>query len=628
MALLVALGTTAAVVTASRPARAINPARHLVCERDTARRSEAPVEAAPPVPLRVPVPKTARRETFDVDALISIDVPSREPFPFGPKGEIAPEEIALPAPPRVASRNDFRCIGFPRGTAGILRTLASPPNTRFARHPYAPSWIRDNMEVARLAAIQSAVPLLRRELARATPAAVEDHDTMQGLFTKSTAIRALAGLSDAPSVPAIRAFLEAREGRSYPSAWEESLASLAELDPAAAEAYALDAITRVSQIAARGAAEDNVIRHAILLVRTPSPRAVATLTAAMQRLGIDEVNPSGHAACLFLAARLRAGDEVLLRPVRAELSVSLTTNRGVNCYSELVAAAFPGASAVELDTLFLRERYEEIVGLVVALRAAEKRGASFPDAAIIRRRVGEWLARRRTEPDIAAGRGDTRFSETRLVLHLALGAALGDAADAKALAVIVADAKNDGVAPWIGAEAGLRLDLPGAADMAVGRLALARTTSGRELGMRLDAHRGTYPITDHVRVIDLLVQRGDPRFVLGLLDRQSHARFATFEHLSRRKPTGACKIVADAAGAAGEDEVAEAFWALTVLGDACRDVMRALASDTSAPSHVRGMAIEHLAMVRDAAVAARLGVRRDDVERFRQRARIIHASPE
>ena len=105
--------------------------------------------------------------------------------------------------------------------------------------------------------------------------------------------------------------------------------------------------------------------------------------------------------------------------------------------------------------------------------------------------------------------------------------------------------------------------------------------------------------------------------------------------MSRSKPQGACELVANAARLASEPEVVDsAFWALTALGTQCQAAMARLARDRAQRGHVRGMAIEHLAMIRApeaeslAASWETEGPRSSTEQASLHRARIVLASPE
>ena len=136
-------------------------------------------------------------------------------------------------------------------------------------------------------------------------------------------------------------------------------------------------------------------------------------------------------------------------------------------------------------------------------------------------------------------------------------------------------------------------------------------------------------MTEEGDVIEALYNKGDERYVLGLLSDRRYAREVTAFMLARKPPKRACELVAKSARYASEDAIQFAFWSLTRLGNRCHAQMRALAADTSQPLTVRGMAIEVLAMMRDK--RALRYKRRKKVSTYNAslaRARIIYNAPE
>lgn len=619
------LGLTvlAASVHWPTPAHAINGERYLVCRGDVAADGADPAREAARgarrrVKRRAVPPKLAPAPTP------AIDLPIAEPLP---SQSVSLESAPLPTI-RTSSRQDFRCTGFVRGERGILAVLSAPPGARFADHPHPTSWIVDNIEASGSAGLAAAKPYLRRELERPIPETVADHVRLDRLRLKVAAAQALADLGDNSSVVPMLAFLESREKADFPGYWEDTLQALARLDPAAAEVYALAVLARSGESTEHDVGEQNRVRRALPLIVTPSARAVDVLTKLSNAVDDDPAHPGKHLTCLVLAARIRGGDVTLRDEVRPELATDIRTQRGAQCYSELVAAAFPGQDASEVETLLFRHRYEELLLLVSSIRSRETRGQLTARDREAQRKIRAWLQERAADPDIADAASRGIPSRRTRALHLALSAALGDQAAQRSLYALVDDAKDDTIAPWVGARAALDLGLDGAADHAAARLRLAHGTHTSTVAHGEWASRGRVVVTEHVEVIDRLASRGDVRFALGLLDRQSFARQAAFEHLARARPVSACGVVVAAARGAEEKSIQDAFWALTVLGDACRDPMRALASDAKAPKAARGMALEHLAMIRDGSIANELAHagRGDEIRPARERARLIQAS--
>lgn len=603
-------------------ADALNGERYLVCHAKTGAPPAPTVAAAPAERRRVP--KRRAPSALDAAETIVIDVPIAEARPGQRRTLPALEE---PKTPERTSDNDFRCLGFARGRAGMVRVLGAPVGARFRNHPYAESWVEDNMKAAGMGHVTEAIPYLRRELARPIPDEVEPHTRFVRLELRRSAASALADLGDRASIPAMLAFLRAREKEDFPGLWEDSLDALARLDPAAAEAYALEVLERVAAEPKIDVGAENRARLALRLVRSPSPRAVALLTP----LADADAGPSRLAPCPVLGARIRAGDLALRDSVRPELSTDLRTQRAAHCYSELVAEAFPGRELDELDTLLYRHRYEELIRLV-ARRG--RLGGPGADVAAARVKLKKWLDDRKTDPEVAGDATDRRASSERRALYLALAAALGDAASERALARMIEDPKDDGAGPWFGARAALDLGLDHAADLAARRLGLASSIASSTVGHGGETWRGAINVNEHVEVVDRLAALGDPRFALGLLDRDPSSRRAAAAHAFTRDPkTDAklveriCEVVATGAQNAERGAVEDAFWALTAWGGTCAPAIRRVAGDRTQPEHARGMALEYLAMVR-ATSSADAAERGDDLKQARARARIILASPE
>jgi hypothetical protein len=84
------------------------------------------------------------------------------------------------------------------------------------------------------------------------------------------------------------------------------------------------------------------------------------------------------------------------------------------------------------------------------------------------------------------------------------------------------------------------------------------------------------------------------------LQQDFDAREASLFLLSRRRDGNVCELFANEAKSADPRVIEEAFWSLTALGDVCGVPVIRLARDAAVPAHVRGMALEHLAMIRSA----------------------------
>jgi len=212
-------------------------------------------------------------------------------------------------------------------------------------------------------------------------------------------------------------------------------------------------------------------------------------------------------------------------------------------------------------------------------------------------------------------------------------ATLGDESALRDLYAVVDAPQDDTDRPWVAAVVALRAALPGAPAHVERLLELGarRAVSNGEIDALTSGVAGSWP----VKLIRELARRQSPLAALGLLQRDGHAREAAMLAVSRQKPPGACELVANAAHLADEPAVVDsAFWALTALGPQCQAAMGRLARDRGEPGHVRGMAIEHLAMIRApetaslAAAWAAEGQRSSTEQASLHRTRIILDAPE
>jgi hypothetical protein len=291
---------------------------------------------------------------------------------------------------------------------------------------------------------------------------------------------------------------------------------------------------------------------------------------------------------------------------------------------------FPGEDPDEVETLLHRARYDAILHLLGVAKA--KKAAGTLDARWQKglAKLLAGLQKRSSQPDVGGGKSDVRFVPSRHAQHLAALAWLGDAKAKADLDKLIVDPAERGVAPWVAAEAALALDLPGAADRAVKLLENGIQNWTQRFSTELDPKRGFLHVNDHVRVLDALAARGDARFALGLLDHERWGREAAAVHFARLRPAAACELVGNAATNATREAVDDAFWVLSMLGDACKATGWRLANDPTRPAAVRGMALELLAMMRDARIAPLLPKRqgKDDIAASRSRARFIFAAKE
>lgn len=613
-----------AALMLSAQAASANAPRYLIChDEERSSRPEPAATRAPPVEDWVRLPRR-RPPALELAKLEIYDVAESDPMPsrrvLAGRVKVPPKEPALVV---LEGKNDWRCIGVPRGTPGIARVISAPAGSRFHGHPYLESWRQDNLQAAGELALQSLKPLVRRELERPIPEGVEPWQRGELERTKHHAARALADLGDAASAPRVLAFLRTLEKDGF-NLWRDTLDTLPRLDPALAESYAIELFERAIQRPALHRQNAQLFTDLLKLLPSSSARALPVLQKLTAHVTKDGVGlPHGSGGCEILAARLRMGDAELQRELRAELNTaSLDTQRGVECYSALMPALYPGRDGAELDVLMYRVRYEAILSYLEATRSA---GAT-PERA----RLLAWLRKRSRDPDVGGDRSRRDYFPDRRAMHLAALAALGDAPARQQLSTLIADPKDDGTAPWIGAYYALRLELDGAADLAVKRLLVARRQHMQRHSSESWPRRGGLVITEHGRIVEELVRRKDPRFALGLLDKEGFTRVLTTTWLARELPAAACDLVGDAARDAEPESIDDAFWALSVLGQSCRATMQRLVADGSQPQPVRGMANEHLAILRDETVPAnnsRLSRDRSYAPTV-SRARIIFTAPE
>ncbi|MFO0550621.1 MAG: hypothetical protein U0271_19665 [Polyangiaceae bacterium] len=615
------LGSLLAMTT---PAWALFPERYIACHEPELREAPQSPEAATLEPS--PLPRRRAPAPLDPLPMIVGDVTYAEPTPRG-HIEIA-VQTPLDEPPKARgpSSTDFRCLGIPRGTAGILRVIGAPPGARFSEHPYPYSWIETNVEVAGIMAVDTATPYLRRLLARKAKSDVAEGVDLDRLRVKVAAARALADLQDSASATVVLELVRDRESRTFPGLWDDAVDALERLDPKVAADYAIEAYDRIAATPDHDVAESARTLRLMHLLAHRDARALAALGKVAA-----EVSETSHEGCLLMGARVLAGDDKLRGELRAELSVDLRTNRAVVCYSEIIRAAFPGDDPDEVPTLILRHRYEEIALLVDKMARAEAAGAQNPKFAKARKDLRDFLEKQRGTPAIAGGHSDNRYSAEDHALFLAISAKLGDTRDAKALSAWIRDADDELVAPWVGARAALDLELPGAADDAAVRLSIARSRLTQRFSTELWPTRGALTITEHGEIIERLFAIGDDRFALGLLDRDVFTRELTASLVARRKSKKTCKVVADAASGAEEDAIQAAFWSLSTLESGCESDFARLFFDKSQPNQVRGMALEALAMLRHEPVKSAVDAPREKGDKLypqRYRARIIFYDPE
>lgn len=558
--------------------------RWLVCHDE--------VDSPPPPPPRPepkadplsarPVPRAARPAPLLVVPHQPDDVSFAEPLPAR-QAHPRPED---PPPPVVVmreSQNSYLCTGYLRGKAGIVRVIDAPPGARFYGHNYGDSWVEDNMDAAALFNVTEAIPALRKSFDRPTPAQPADYRDFARVTRKAVAANALAELGDKEYSPHIARFLLELESSTQSGLWDSTFMALARNDPDAAERYAVEALER------HAAGKKTPPPHSLYRVLgSITPREKARVMPTLARLSPSD-NP-GHDECKVVAARLRLGDDSVAKRLRPSMEGSLDTQFAVACYSQTVAAMYPGKDISELPVLILRRRYEAIIELVRALGRDPS-----PKAAASRAKLKAELDKLSSIPELAAGPSSREFHAVSRARWLAARAGLGDATALRDLYAEV-DGSDPGDAPWVGAWAAVYLDLPQALDHAKKRLELGISAATYLQDHSLD--RGGITVTWRTRLVELLAERQSPLFALGLLQVDHSAWESAFFLLSRRRDAPVCDLLAGHLKDAKEPAMDHALWALTTVGDRCRFAVERIARDRSQPGHLRGMALEHLAMVR------------------------------
>jgi hypothetical protein len=602
----VVLGLVAVTALAGAPeeARAYTAAassQKLFLERYLACRDE-PEDAAPPPASRpsdaplsgYPVPRAKGLPRLEVIPHASDDVAFVEPLPASVAAPRAP--MVPDVPTMRASHNDYRCLGYLRGKAGIVRVIDAPPGTRFYRASYDPTWwVQQNIVAAAAFQVTEAIPALQKTLARPHPRTTTSYQEINRIRTSALAATALAELGDRASSPKIRALLVDLETVSLNNVWRDTFRALARSDPAEAGRYGLDVLEKV-------AANELPLRRAhefleVLPYLDPSDRARAlpALITLTTKTGLSELSgPYERVACLAFATRLRMGDEALASQVRTPLATSLDTNLSVHCYRELVATLYPGRDVRELPVLLLRRRYRELLELVGRLATD-----TSPAAPAKRAKVLTELRALGSRSGSATGAHD--FHENDRALWLAARAGLGDAAAMRELYAWTDDPSRVSDSAWLALWAALHLDLAGALDHAKTRLTIGiaqRVPSQHEV----DLSAGGTAFTARVRVLDELFAKKSNLFALGLVQPDPWARERTLFQLSRRRDASVCGLIAEALPRVTDDDVVdEALYDLTTLGAACGADVERIARDPASSPHLRGMALEHLAMIRSRA---------------------------
>ncbi len=606
LVVVLAVLTTSATVAANP----LHFERYAVCKRDARRRVSYP--KAKPRDVRVRVPKKRRPRVLDGTDLVTIDVSTAQAMPTR-----RTNASRSPATPMVMieSRNDYRCFGWTRGKAGVLRVIGAPRGAKFYGHTNTEWYRQDTIIHAGTFNVREAIPKLRRILERPLPT-VERWRQSALVNTRRDAAIALADLGHTASAKLVLRHVELLEKIDDYNYYQEAVDALKRLDPRLAEQHALDVLIREEAKPTRR--RDMLNRTLLPLISTKSVRARTVLETMWNRL-----SPAG-VGCHVAAKRIEQGVTAVLDELRPHLEKDLRSQFSANCYSQVVHAAAPGRDPDELPILLFRQRWTELIQLLTTMHHHDARGRADPRYPIARQKILSWLRQRTNQRLYRATKNTIRFSD---VMYMVALAHLGDDAANGALLAFIGDGKTRGSEPWIAAKHALALDIDGVSKALDGLL-----MSGVRHGSYPQAKkikRGRHMLTPQGEVFEALARKDDPRLALGLLQDSGWVRGIAAHAFARHRHASACDLVGNAAKEAVDDAVQFSFWALTRMGDACRPKMKALAMDTSQPPVVRGMAAEHLAMMRDK-TALRLSNPPDDrlFEAATARAKIIYDAPE
>ncbi|MBI5534193.1 MAG: hypothetical protein HY898_15830 [Deltaproteobacteria bacterium] len=628
---LVSAATSAQGYDTGSRSTGIFPSGYMSCheERRFAARPSPRAEAKDSPPLIVPLPTRKHAPTIVLGEDLADEVAMVEPVPAGRehKTPAVPPAAAPPVMVVTESKNNYLCLGLVRGRPGILRAITAPPGARFYGHPYEDDWRIDNMVAASVFNLVETRAALRAALSRP----IVDKKDFDKTELRSAAAVALSEIGDKDSAPAIASWTEELESRTFGFQYRSVLHALERLDPAAADKYAAGMLQRVADGKLGARVNADLLRPVVML--TPASRdAVLPTLRRLTSTGSSVSFDGATWSCVLTAARLRYGDPELVPLAREQIFGSLTNNLAVNCYSEWLPATI-GKDPSDVEALLLRQAYEPMLRFVMRVRELRQQRAT-PVAA-----SGDWeraaskllteMGKKLSSPQMG-DRSRNDYFPTHRAMHLAVMAGLEDANARDLLYKMIEDPTDETDGAWVAAFWALKLGLPGAAGHVLRRL---------EMGIEKSTHLATIEssvgvlTTWRTRVLGELVRvlpASDSRWAIALLDRESPTREKAVMLLSRHKPAGACQSVLAAAPKAQDDTIKQAFWALSILGDACREPMLRASRDSSLKPDVRGPAIVLLAMIRApearAMVDAVAGHR--DYRLYVQTAEIILRSPE
>ena len=620
--LLVLLAPTiAAAYSSVNATRSLFPERYVACNEP---REVASTPAPSGEHVLLPVATRRRMPRYAVVPDAPDEVVFSDPIITGGASEAEPHHRIT-----IVDPNDYRCIGLTRGKAGILQVLSAPPGTRFREHNNTTSWIRQNMIVAAAFDLREASPPIRATLARP----ISDRNAWNKHLLRAEAAHALAVLGDQSAAPVIARSLVEWEQGPLLGLWKSTALSLFVLAPHTAEDYAVDLLQRLGRDGFQYSKQHE--RLEVLAFLSPRKRrasldALRRLTAQPEAYDRDADAP-GY--CQLMAARMTLGDPLIVDRARAQIATSLRDNWAVNCYSEWLASLF-GARLDDVDTLLFRVAYDRILNWLVVYKQHEKRARRDGDHGKLakiraaRQVLQAGLEKRSKDPRVSSPRHVDFSTDTR-AKHFAALAALGDTNALRKLQAIIVDSEDRGDAPWLAARLAVELELPNAVEFALRRLRMGLTYTTEHRWIR-SGRIGPLE-TRRVQLLEVLVRtlgRQDLRWSVALLDREQAMRESALMHVARVQASGVCDVVADAAQEADRKAVQDGFWALSMQGSSCRGSMEKLVLDSDQPAHVRGMALELLAMLRSPKVEQLAGMLDGvkDAKTYVRRARLIAVS--
>lgn len=452
---------------------------------------------------------------------------------------------------------------------------------------------RDAIIAAIYANDRDAIPLLR-DLLAAPAASGDGHAQMESQKIHAEAADALAYLGDTSSAGDIEKLTRDLEVHGYGTLWEDTLAALARIDASRASKYAIDFLGRASDFRTSMPGGSDKLRALDYILPADASTALPVLT----RLAAAEENGYDFALCNFQSVRA-ALDPKFHAEVRKLFAGSYSGTWLAGC-DNVVMKRF-GTEAADAEVL-LRHLGRDDAGLdygmantsyaaMLAMIAAGHLDTHARDV------LTKGLAKQATYPHIADPRSD-RYALHFVAYNLAVQAGLGDTAARDKLYAIVDDARDTSGTAWLAAYWALRLGLPGAEDHAASLVARGATAGNDEHGGIFEGIR--------VRVLDAFADRApdDARWTPMLLDHDGTgtmkwpaAAERAYFRISRHAPKGTCAAVASVAISARPSSVEYALLALTNLGTQCQQDIVTLADDSTAPSEVRGAALEIAAVL-------------------------------